>query len=358
LTKGTAHFGRLVHHRPSLAAAPLRAIRAVTTLVTGGTGYVGGAVARALLARGEQVRVLARDPGKASALVALGAEVARGDILDRASLDAALVGCDTLYHVAAIYAFWVPDKRQLMATEVEGTRNALEAARAAGVGKVVYTSTCFTIGEPHGEVGDEQTRHRGYFLSAYEEAKCRAEEVALDYARRGLPVVLVNPGGVYGPGGTGPTGQVLVDMLNGRLPLVFPGVACYVYVDDVARGHLLAAERGQPGERYLLVGAMLDFPELAGAVCQLAGVAPPRRGPIAAARAIAALGEAASRVTGRPPLAARDAVRMMAHGSRTDGSKATRELGLRYTSLEEGLPATLAWYWEQGLLKRRPACLA
>jgi dihydroflavonol-4-reductase len=319
---------------------------------------VGGALARALLARGERVRVLARDLGKASALAALGAEVVRGDILDRASLDAALAGCATLYHAAALFDFWIPDRCLLLETEVAGTRNALAAARAAGVGRVVYTSTFLTIGEARGRVGDETTPHRGYFVTAYEEAKYRAEQVALEFARGGLPVVIVNPGAVYGPGGLKPLGQALVQALNGRMPLAMRGANSLVYIDDAARGHLLAAERGRPGERYVLAGQVLDMADVFRRACHLAGVAPPRVGPAAAAHAVAALGEAVARLTGRPPLLARDTVRTTAHGMRADGAKAARELGLRYTPLEAGLTRAIAWYWERGLLRRRPACLA
>lgn len=136
----------------------------MTILVTGGTGYVGGAVVRALRDRGEQVRVLARNNSKTNHLIELGVEIAQGDILDQSSLEAALDGCDTLYHTAAIYAFWTPDKQHLMRTEVEGTRNAMIAAGNCGVSKIVYTSTTFTIGEARGQVGNETTPHRGFFV--------------------------------------------------------------------------------------------------------------------------------------------------------------------------------------------------
>lgn len=186
----------------------------MTILVTGGTGYVGGAVVRALRDRGEQVRVLARNNSKTNHLIELGVEITQGDILDQSSLEAALDGCDTLYHTAAIYAFWTPDKQHLMRTEVEGTRNAMIAAGNCGVSKIVYTSTTFTIGEARGQVGNETTPHRGFFCTAYEEAKYRAELAVQEYAQQGLPVVIVNPGGVYGPGGVTASGQPIVDALG------------------------------------------------------------------------------------------------------------------------------------------------
>ena len=330
----------------------------MTILVTGGTGYVGSAVVRALRDRGEPARVLARKTSKTDHLTRLGVEIAYGDILDQSSIEAALDGCDTLYHAAAIYEFWVPDKHHLMRTEVEGTRNAMVAARNCRVRKVIYTSTTFTIGEARGQVGNETTPHRGFFCTAYEEAKYRAELVVKEYAHQGVPVVIVNPGGVYGPGGVTATGQPIVNALNGKLPMILPGVLNFVYVDDVATGHVLAAEKGHIGERYILSGGYIDVAELIGKACQLAGVTSPPVGSFFVARLVANLGEFAARVTKRPPLLTKDVVSMLAQGSQLDGSKAERELGLHYTPLEEALPKTLAWYWEQGLLKQKPKFVA
>lgn len=330
----------------------------MTTLVTGGTGYVGGAVAQALRTRGVPVRVLARNSSKVDRLTQLGVEIARGDILDPSSIEAALKGCDTLYHAAAIYEYWVPDKQHLMRTEVEGTRNAMSAARKCGVNRIVYTSTTYTIGEARGQIGNETTIHRGYFCIAYEEAKYRAELVVKEFAQDGLPVVIVNPGGVFGPGGLKTTGQALVDALNGKLPMRLPGVVSYVYVEDVVNGHLLAAERGQAGERYILSGFNLDTAEFIQQACLLAGVKVPPLAPLGLAKLIASIGELVARITKQPPLLPKDGVITLAHGMRVDGSKAERELGLRYTPLEVALPKTLAWYWEQGLLKQKPKFLA
>lgn len=329
----------------------------MTTLVTGGTGFVGGAIVAALRARGDDVRVLARQASRTAPLEAMGVEIARGDILDRASIDRAMAGCRRVYHAAAIYAFWVPDRAALMRTEVDGTRAVMAAAQAAGVERVVYTSTTMAIGEGRGQVGDETTIHRGYFNTAYEEAKYRAECVVAEYAARGLPVVTVNPGGVYGPGGVTPSVTAVISAVNGQLPMMFGGMLSMVYVDDVARGHLLAMERGGVGQRYILSGEVLDSAEFVGRACDLAGVRRPPVAPIAAGRVIAAVAEAVSRLTGRPPVVARDTIAMLAHGMQLDGSKASRELGLRYTSYDDGMRAGLRWYWGQGLLARRPACL-
>jgi dihydroflavonol-4-reductase len=233
----------------------------------------------------------------------------------------------------------------------------MAAARDAGVQRTVYTSTTFAIGEAKGEVGNESTRHRGHFYAAYEEAKYRAEQVVLEFAHAGLPVVIVNPAGVYGPGGVGPTGESLVSAINGRLSMAMHGVFSLVYVDDVVEGHLRAEDRGRIGERYILSATQIDAVDLLREVCRLAGVKPPPVGPLWVGRVAAFLGEGIARLTGRRPQVARDTIALLSHGSRLDGSKAARELGLHYTPLEEGLIKTLAWYWEQGLLKQKPQCL-
>lgn len=330
----------------------------MTTLVTGGTGFVGGAIVAALRARGDAVRVLARPASRTAHLEAMGVEIARGDILDRPSVDRALDGCRWVYHAAAIYAFWVPDRAALMRTEVDGTRAVMEAARAAGVERVVYTSTTMAIGEPRGQVGDETTVHRGYFNTAYEEAKYKAERVVDEYVAQGLPAVIVNPGGVYGPGGVTPSVTAVIGAVNGQLPAIFGGMLSMVYVADVAEGHLRAMARGRVGQRYILSGEILDSAEFVGRACDMAGTRRPRVLPMAVGRVLARLGEPIARVTGRPPLVARDTIAMLAHGMRLDGSKASRELGLRYTPYDEGMRAGLQWYWEQGLLMRKPACVA
>lgn len=329
----------------------------MTVLVTGGTGFVGGAVVRALVTAGQQVRVLARPTSQTGQLAALGVEIVRGDVLDAASVEAALQSCDTLYHAAAIYDYWVPDKALLLRTEVEGTRNTLEAAKKAGLQKIVYTSTAVAIGERQGEVATETTPHRGYHLTSYERAKYEAEQLVLSYVEQGLPVVLVNPAGVYGPGDLKPTGRGIIDVLNGKIPMLFPGVLAVVYIDDAATGHLLAAEKGRIGERYLLCERNVTLEEWFDQICRLAGVKRPSFGPVWGARALAFAGELASKFTGKAPLLSKDTLSITVHGLRADGSRAAKDLGLVYTPLEEGLPKTLAWYWEHGYLKRKPAFL-
>ena len=325
-------------------------------LVTGGTGLVGGSIVRTLVKQGHQVRVLARRTSKTDHLTALGVEIAYGDILDSESIETALQGCDTLYHAAALYDLWGLDEQVLMRTEVEGTRCALEAALKAGVGKVVYTSTAIIVGERKGEVGTETTQHRGYFLSKYEQAKYEAEKVAMSYLDKRLPIVIVNPAGAYGPGDLKPTGRAVIDLLNGRMPGLFRAITSIAYIDDVGAGHVLAANKGKIGERYILCGNTVTMQEWARLLCQLSGAKMPPTVPVFLAGMSAFFGEMASRFTKRPPTLSKETFRLLHHGLQVDGSKATKELGLEYTPLEEGSRQAILWYWQQGLLKRKPAC--
>ncbi|HFB98837.1 MAG TPA: NAD-dependent epimerase/dehydratase family protein, partial [Bryobacterales bacterium] len=222
-------------------------------LVTGATGFVGWHVARKLLERGERVRLLVRDPARVRELD--GAEAITGDLRDPASLERAVAGCGAVYHVAADYRLWVRDPREMFASNVEGTRNVLDAARRAGVDCVVYTSTVGCIGIPPGGVGDEGTRVSDQDMTgAYKLSKFRAERVALRFAEEGFPVVIVNPTAPVGDHDfkPTPTGKIIVDYLRGAMPAYLDTGLNLVDVADVAEGHLLACERGRPGERYIL----------------------------------------------------------------------------------------------------------
>jgi dihydroflavonol-4-reductase len=326
-------------------------------LVTGGTGFVGGAVVRELLRRGHEVRVLARATSKTGPLEKMGAGIAYGDILDGASIARALKGCDTLFHAAAIYEFWVQDRGLLMRTDVEGSRNAMEAAIAAGVARVVYTSTSVVVGEAKGEVGNEKTVRRGYFLSPYEEAKYQAEQVVKQYRDR-LKIAIIRPVAVLGAGDRKPTGQAIVNLLNGRIPGLFSGYVTFVDAGDVAAAHVLAAELERWGEDYIVAAEILPLADLLRLACRLGGVHPPPAVPCFVARWFAMFEEWKSRRTGKPPILPRDMFELVVHGFQVDGGKAARELGIQYTPIKESLRQAICWYWEQGLLKRKPACVA
>jgi dihydroflavonol-4-reductase len=325
-------------------------------LVTGGTGFVGGTIVRELLRRGQTVRVLARRTSNIEALEKLGVQIAYGDILDRPSIEKALEGCDTLYHAAAMYEFWVRDEQALIRTEIEGTRNAMEAAIRRDLKKVVYTSTAFTVGEPKGTIGTESTSHRGYFLSRYERAKYEAERGVKSALARGLPVVIVKPAAVIGRGDLKPTGLGTVAVLNGGFPAIFKGVLSFVDAGDVARAHVFAAEK-PAGEEYILSERTAETGEWLGTACDLAGAPRPPTIPAIMAQAFLGAEEAIANWRKRRPLLPRETIAHLLHGLQVDGSKAARELGLTYTPMKESLREAIAWYWEQGLLKKKPACV-
>ena len=216
-------------------------------LVTGGTGFIGGAIVRELLRRGQAVRVLARRTSNTEELQQFKLDIAYGDILDRSSIEKALEGCDTLYHTAAIYEFWVPDEQTLMRTEIEGTRNAMEAAIRRDLKKVVYTSTAFTVGERKGTIGNETTSHRGYFLSRYERAKYEAERTVKASMARGLPVVTLKPAAVIGRGDLKPSGLATVGVLNGQFRLSSEACSALSCGRCGACAHLRCGEAIGPG---------------------------------------------------------------------------------------------------------------
>jgi dihydroflavonol-4-reductase len=330
-------------------------------LVTGGTGFVGASVVRALAARGDRVRVLVRPQSDRRALTGLPVEFAVGDLGDPASLAAALRGVQVLYHVAADYRLWAPDPTVLYRVNVEGTRALLQAAEAAGVGRVVYTSTVGTLGIPADGSPGTETTPVGLedMVGDYKRSKFLAEREAEAAAARGLPVVIVNPSAPIGPWDwkPTPTGKMLVDYLRGRMLAYLETGLNVVHVRDVAAGHLLAAERGRVGERYILGHAAgnLGLREIFERLAPYTGIAAPRlRLPHAAALAIAEVCEGISRVTGREPLASRTAVRMAAKRMFFDPARAIRELGLPQTPVDQALRDAVDWFWAHGYARRRP----
>jgi dihydroflavonol-4-reductase len=323
----------------------------MTTLVTGGAGFIGSKLVEALLARGEEVRVFDTRASAASNLADAGAVLIGGDILDREELRAALDGCERLFHVAALFQMWQPEKRRYYRVNVDGTRNVLEGALEAGVQRVVYTSSAATIGEAQGELGDEHTVHRGYFLSEYERSKYLGEEVAWEVCKRGLPLVVVNPTSVYGPGQTSHLTQALARFLRGRLPAIIDVRLNFVYVDDVIEGHLAALEKGQVGERYILGGDNAWLSEFLGLGARIAGIrGTPRRFPAWLVTAVARMLAAASFVTKRRPWVSVDEARTASHSFIFDTSRAREELGLEWTPLPVGLERTVSWLRQEGLI--------
>jgi dihydroflavonol-4-reductase len=327
-----------------------------TALVTGGTGFVGGAVVRALVEQRWDVVALARTEASAGALARVGARAALGHVHNPDSIRRAVTGCDVVFHAAGLNASCLPDPSPLFRVNVEGTRNVLEAAARAGVRRFVHTSSAAVIGEPAGTVGREDTAHRGWFLTAYERSKFDAEGLVLDRGPAlGLEVVCVDPASVQGPGRAEGTARLLLAAARGRLPLAVDAWLSFVDIDDCALGHVRAAERGRPGERYILSGGSVRVRQ---ALRSLRGVTGrPSRTWFIPGRAVlpaAAMVEVAARALGRTPPVCREVVRAGLHGHRYDGSRATRELGLDYTPLEETLRRTVAWFADQGFLRDAP----
>jgi dihydroflavonol-4-reductase len=325
-------------------------------LVTGGTGFIGANVVRELLRAGAAVRVLARPGSDRRALAGLPIEIVEGDLTRPGTLRPAVSGVGTLFHVAADYRLWTPDPAALYRANVEGTRTILELAAEAGVRRVVYTSTVGALGvPPDGTPGTEDTPvSLADMVGPYKRSKFLAEEVARDLARRGLPVVIVNPSAPVGPWDVKPTptGQMIVDFLAGRMFASLDTGLNLVHVRDVARGHLLAAERGRVGERYILGHANLSLSEIFVRLAALTGRPAPRvRLPYALAWAAAVGFEGVARVRGRPPRVSLTAVRMARKRMYFSPAKAVRELGLPQTDVDEALRDAVQWFTEHGYVR-------
>ncbi|MDQ3978740.1 MAG: NAD-dependent epimerase/dehydratase family protein [Actinomycetota bacterium] len=320
--------------------------------MTGGTGVVGGAVLRRLVAQGRTVVALARSERSSRSLTALGARAAPGDVMDPPSLAAAMEGCEVVYHAAGLNASCLRDPSVLFDVNVRGSGHVIEAAARAGVRRVIYTSSAATVGERPGEVGREDSLHRGWFLSHYERSKFDAERVVMERAGvLGVEAVSVNPTSVQGPGRADGSARLLVLFLTGRLRFFVRTRLSLIDIDDCAVGHVRAERHGRPGERYLLSGASLELEDALALLARITGVERrPRPIPRTIASAAGALAEVASGITGRPLPLCREVVRTLLHGHTYDGSRAARELGVRYTPVEDTLRRTVAWLVAEGVV--------
>jgi dihydroflavonol-4-reductase len=323
--------------------------------VTGGSGVVGRALVERLVARDDEVVALARSAASEAVLGGLGARVVRGELFDEDALARAMEGCSLAFNVAGVNTLCVDDPGPMMRTNVEGPPAAVRAAGRAGVPRLVHTSSAATIGEPPGVVGREDTPHRGWYLSTYERSKTEGERAAFQAGREtGVDVVCVNPSSVQGPGRAGGTARFLLAFLDGRLKVFVQTNVSLVDIADCTEGHLLAAEHGAPGERYLLSGIALTITEALALAGEVAGVqGRPRLIPRAAAIAAAYAVEHTFRLARRRPPVCREMVKTLLHGHRYDGSRAASELGLRYTSPRETLQRTVEWARGAGLLRPR-----
>lgn len=329
----------------------------MTTLVTGATGFVGSAVVRALLARGEPVRVLVRPTSSLRLLDDLRVEVVTGDLNERPTLKQALAGCQALFHVAADYRLWIPEPEAIYRTNVEGTRTLLTAAGDAGVNRIVYTSSVATLGlHPDLPAADETTPVAiADMIGHYKRSKYLAEEVVRELIERaGLPVVIVNPSAPVGPRDARPTptGRMVLEAARGRIPAYVDTGLNVVHVDDVAAGHLLAFERGRIGERYILGGDNLLLGQILATIARLVGRKPPRlRLPAGAVLPVAVLIEALARLgIGGDPFVTTDSVRMARKRMYFTSAKAERELGYRSRPAEAAVADAIAWYRQHGYL--------
>ena len=315
-------------------------------LITGATGFVGWHVARKLLDRGCRVRALARDPQRLKELD--GVEPLQGDLHDPESLRRAVEGCSVVYHVAADYRLWAPDPQEMYRSNVEGTRSLLGAARNAQVERVVYTSTVGCVGMPAGELGDESTPVSIEEMSGpYKRSKFQAEQVALEFAAQGLPVVIVNPTAPMGDHDfkPTPTGKMVVDFLRGAMPAYLDTGLNVVDVRDVAEGHILACERGRSGERYILGAENMTLQQIFENLAELTGrKAPTVRIPYAVAYAAGVASTAWARVSGVEPRAPLDAVKMARKKMWVKHDKALRELGYSPGPARNALHRAVEWF--------------
>ncbi len=326
-------------------------------LVTGATGFVGRAVAAALAARGTRLRLLVRRGSNRRNLLGLtSAELIEGDLQDANSLGRAAAGCRQIFHVAADYRLWVPDPATMLATNVAGTRAMMQAARAAGAERIVYTSSVAALGlTADGSPASEATPlDPAALVGPYKRSKYLAEQAVQEEAAAGLPVVIVNPSSPIGPGDIKPTptGRIVLDAARGRIPAYVDTGLNVVHVDDVAAGHLAAADRGRIGERYILGGENLSLGALLALIAYAAGRRPPwLRLPVTPLFPLAVAAEAFARLSGRTPAMTRDTLVMARKKMFFSSAKAEAELGYRPRPAREAIADALAWFRSEGLLR-------
>jgi len=325
--------------------------------VTGASGFVGSAVARALLAAGYRVRALVRRTSPRSNLDVEGLQVAEGDMLDERAVARAVAEARYVFHVAADYRLWAPDPGEIVHNNVEGTRIVLRAAQAAGVERIVYTSSVATLRlNPDGVPADEsEMLSQDRAIGAYKRSKVAAESLALQMAsREGLPLVIVNPSTPIGPRDVRPTptGRIIVEAASGRMPAFVDTGLNLVHVDDVAGGHLLALQRGRIGQRYILGGENVTLARMLEMIAGLVGRRAPRvRLPRRAMYPIAFASEAIARFTGREPFATLDGLRMAKYRMFFTSAKAQSELGYTARPVIEALKDAIAWFRQAGLIR-------
>jgi len=327
----------------------------MTTLVTGAAGFLGSHVARQLVARGENVRVLMRASSNNRAVSDLSLEYVTGDLRDGDSLARAMNGVKRVFHVAADYRLWAKDSQEIYDSNVGGTKNLLAAAKNAGVEQLIYTGTVATIAVERPELPNESTESTlEEMIGHYKRSKWMAEREVLQAARGGLPVIVVMPTTPVGPWDwkPTPTGKIILDFLNGKMPGYVETGLNFVGVEECAAGHLLAAERGKLGERYLLGGENLTLKELLDTLAKITGLAAPTmKIPHGVALSMAYVESAFSRLIGREPQIPVEGVKIAQHKMFVDCSRAQRELGFRPGPVAAALERAVRWYQANGYVK-------
>ena len=317
-------------------------------LVTGASGFVGSSVARALIDRGATVRLLVRATSDRTNLIGLEAELVEGDIRDEASVERAAQGARFLFHVAADYRIWAPDPEEIVRNNRAGTLAVMNAARAAGVERIVYTSSVATLKPVNGGVADEtRAATPEQAVGAYKRSKVVAERLVEAMVREGLPAVIVNPSTPIGPRDVKPTptGRIIVEAANGRMPAFVESGLNLVHVDDVAAGHVLALEKGRIGERYILGGQDVSLGQMLADIADIVGRKPPTiRIPRAPLFPMAWINEQIAQVTGKDPFLTVDSLKMAAHNMYFSSARAEAELGYRARPYRQALSDAIDWF--------------
>jgi len=327
-------------------------------LITGASGFIGSAIVRAFLNAGFTVRALVRASSQRDNLLGLPVEIAEGDVTDRASIAQALKDVRFLVHAAADYRLWTPNPSQLMAANVTGTKIVMEEALKGGVEKIVYTSSVCTIAHQPGQESADETHPLppAKAFNSYKRSKILAEEAVSELiASAGLNAVVVNPSAPIGPRDLKPTptGRIILECAAGRMPAYVDTGLNLVHVDDVAQGHVAALKRGVAGERYILGGQNVNLREMLGEISRQAGRRPPSvRLSVPVVYPFAVISEAFAWVTGKPPFATRDGLRMAREFMFFDDSKARANLGYTSRPYEQGISDAIAWFRSVGLLPR------
>ena len=324
-------------------------------LVTGGTGFIGNHIVRRLCGEKHPVRVLVRSTSQLDCLKSLPVEVVTGDLSDRASLARAVEGCQVVFHVAADYRLWARHPQELYRHNVDGTANMLAVAFDSGVTRFIYTSTVGTIGFPEdSSEGTEETFPDARQLAGhYKRSKFQAEQVALEFARDGFPVVIVNPTAPVGEGDRKPTetGKIILDFLKRKMPAYIDTGLNLVDVRDVAEGHLAVMRRGRPGERYILGGRNMSFKQILDALSKITGLpSPSLRLPYGIVLCAGAADTLLARFTGSPPRIPLEGVRMARHKMYVSSAKAERELGYQAGDIEAALQRAIQWFRDNGFV--------